>query len=465
MSRSKVNYIRVLCDSLVRSLPFFSRLLPQSLRVYSPGNYLIKVNPQQIVFGDGFFNPNDPHNSNNLTDEQWQQNTKDVLIQQGLIIKGTFHLALRHPVRAKFIGCIKDLSECWTIATDCVTWKLVTTLLDNHVEYRGDRKHRQDLKKRFDIWLEENAFTFERLRSEIGDFLPRNIENSWTVEDLFNFLINLEAPTINITDTTLDSTEPDPDTSQDQYIIGGVQISVPDESHRKDVHKKRLQTAAQQYKKYNQDVDGNAIGSDPLGFAFGKLLNELEENKIPWTTLLRQWLKKRYLGAFKTDYHRSSRNYLAGAIDHWEPGRRKKEEYSSSLLILIDLSGSCFDEDTQAAFAAEIDAIQKASNIELTIATFDTQVYTDAVKVLKPKELFSEELKRQNITLMGGGGTSFVQPLAFADEQNCNATIVFTDMLGGFPENPPQQDTLFISNTDLEDPYNIQHVQTIHLNT
>jgi predicted metal-dependent peptidase len=169
--------------------------------------------------------------------------------------------------------------------------------------------------------------------------------------------------------------------------------------------------------------------------AMGKLPGNLEriiegrlKAKVNWKTQIRRFHGQFHVTGQTYTSKRAHRRYpkLAGII----PGVRNK--YSSKLLVALDCSGSCFDENVFRAFLSEIKMIP----VPYTLITADTQVQ-DMVKVRKGKNLRFKQQK-------GGGGTDFRPVFEYAKKGGYEGVIFLTDMYGSFPDsyNKP---TLWVS--------------------
>jgi predicted metal-dependent peptidase len=104
------------------------------------------------------------------------------------------------------------------------------------------------------------------------------------------------------------------------------------------------------------------------------------------------------------------------------PGSKK--DYTSSILVAIDTSGSVSDELLKY-FLTELNGM--ISHVRVDLIMFDTQVYGTP-------EPF--EKKRKEIKIVGRGGTCFEPPIALADELQYDGLVMFTDGYAPFPSKP-----------------------------
>jgi predicted metal-dependent peptidase len=107
-------------------------------------------------------------------------------------------------------------------------------------------------------------------------------------------------------------------------------------------------------------------------------------------------------------------------------------EALGTVIFLVDASGSCYTAIEQARFAEHVNAILgECKPRRVIVAYFDTKVHAEYE--MDPGEVeFVPHPK-------GGGGTSFVEPLEWVEEQDVQpaVVIVLTDMMGTFPMQEP----------------------------
>jgi len=112
-------------------------------------------------------------------------------------------------------------------------------------------------------------------------------------------------------------------------------------------------------------------------------------------------------------------------------------------VFVRDTSGSVFDE-TQRQFAAEIEAVfASLQPRRLFVLDCDTRI--------AQVQCFERGEAVELGAIRGGGGTSFVAPFGWLEEQGvAPAFLVYlTDMYGKFPSAPPAYPTLWASITPL----------------
>jgi hypothetical protein len=128
--------------------------------------------------------------------------------------------------------------------------------------------------------------------------------------------------------------------------------------------------------------------------------------------------------------------------------------YSPTLecvVLLQDASGSCFAAAQQADFAGHMNNILSETRPRrVVVMTFDTQVH---LKYEVDPGMFEMRPAK------GGGGTSFIEPLQRAMEENPAVIICLTDLEGSLPSTPPDCPVLWACTTKLVAPFG----ETVHV--
>lgn len=172
-----------------------------------------------------------------------------------------------------------------------------------------------------------------------------------------------------------------------------------------------------------------AMGKLPQGLQ--QIIEGRLKAKVNWKTQMRRFHGRFHVTGTRYSNKRPNRRQpeLWGVI----PGTTNI--YSSKLLVVADVSGSCFDPEIFKQFMAEVKKIP----CPYTFITCDTAVW-DVKKVRKGKNFKFNNPK-------GGGGTDFTPAFDFAKKYGFEGVIFITDMYGTFPEkyNKP---TLWISISD-----------------
>lgn len=159
-----------------------------------------------------------------------------------------------------------------------------------------------------------------------------------------------------------------------------------------------------------------------------RFVDQLLNPKVPWAELLRK--------AFERTAGRDSYTYV-------KPHRRKLEEtgfylpshtgYAAGLTVFVgDTSGSMSTREHVQALTECDNIITDCQPEEVILIGCDAAV--NSVFYLYQ----GDSLADNPPTLGGGGGTSFIPPFEWLEEQGIQPAclVYFTDMYGSFPEDP-----------------------------
>ncbi len=205
----------------------------------------------------------------------------------------------------------------------------------------------------------------------------------------------------------------------------------------------------QQQKIDTQQALTAAKRAGTLSGSLERLIDELLEPVIPWREVLARFVDTHA----SNDYTWTTPNKRYAAHGLYLPALRNPE--IGNLLLAVDTSGS-IDQTTLNEFIGEIRGILRAySNTSLTIIFCDHAVQGEPVTL--DNDTDAESLKPK-----GGGGTSFIPPLVWAEENDMQpkAAIYFTDgYCSEFP-TPPDFDTLWVL-TEKNESFNPPFGETI----
>lgn len=174
--------------------------------------------------------------------------------------------------------------------------------------------------------------------------------------------------------------------------------------------------------KNSRALHGNAAGD-----MFEYLSGDIPVSKTAWEKQFR-YLAARFLGRERKKVHSRPANSVLsqramGSRVVWEPGRRR--EPAPRVLVIGDSSGSIMLAD-YAKFLGEVDRMRKRTAAIVDFTTADTRIGTITA--------ISDATKLAEIKFDGRGGTSFVQPLQYAEEQGYDLVVYMTDLAGSFPK-------------------------------
>lgn len=138
---------------------------------------------------------------------------------------------------------------------------------------------------------------------------------------------------------------------------------------------------------------------------------------VNWKKEVRYFINQIILSGRKSTRMRPNRRW-----GYANPGAKK--DYTSSILVAIDTSGSVSD-DLLKYFLTELNGM--IDHVKVDLIQFDTQIYG------KPEPF---EKKRKEIQIKGRGGTCFQPPIELADELGYDGLVMFTDGYAPFPAKP-----------------------------
>ena len=138
------------------------------------------------------------------------------------------------------------------------------------------------------------------------------------------------------------------------------------------------------------------------------ILNDLFKSEINWISQLRKYCVRRARAGIKRT--RRKLNRRTGILN---PGKKKEAELK--IVYIRDTSGSCFSEEIQNQFCAELDKIHR-TGAKITVIDADTEV----------KRVFEYDRKEVR-KLAGCGGTLYAPALIVADEMKPDLIIYAGD--------------------------------------
>jgi predicted metal-dependent peptidase len=150
----------------------------------------------------------------------------------------------------------------------------------------------------------------------------------------------------------------------------------------------------------------------------------------------------RYMQSLSISEYNWARNNKRYAALHDIVAPDNYMEALGTVVFLDDASGSCYEAALQANFAGHVNAVMgECKPRRVIVAYFDTKVHKFVE--MDPGEI---EFEAQPA---GGGGTDFVEPLAWVAEQDFQpaVVIVLTDMYGTFPAVEPDFPVVWASTS------------------
>jgi len=182
---------------------------------------------------------------------------------------------------------------------------------------------------------------------------------------------------------------------------------------------------------------GDSAGTLPEGVL--RVIQELEEPVFNW----RKFVKKHVLGLKKQQISWTTPKRRGFDSKFILPGKKPEKIYK--IHISLDTSGSIQEWELRDFLSEVYGAARQLKNVEITIWTFDTEIYN--VQTFTKRDIH----KIIEYKIYGNGGTDFMQNFRFMQEEGIKPDlfIMFTD--GGYFGEPGIKgycDTLYVIHDD-----------------
>lgn len=321
-----------------------------------------------------------------------------------------------HSIQTAAVGGNNDLylnHKFWTALTD----EERTGLLAHEVMHLVYRHHTRRHDRNPEVWniagdlrinsdLKELGFSLPKGGVFPGDFnLPEDKTTDWYYDELMK----------NAKIVKLKCGE-----GSDPGKCGGVLDASgdPEAESRSD----QMVRGARQHAEKRGTIPGS----------LGALLEQFGRSKIDYSEVLWPFIQS----FSKDDYSWAKCNRRMISQGLYLPGMHS--ENLGKIVVLVDGSGSCWDEKVMQRFGSELSGILDCNPMEVKVVYHDIPVvHVDTINqgdqlVLTPK---------------GGGGTSHVPAFKWVEENAPDAlcVIALTDLYTEFPKNPPDIPVFWIS--------------------
>ena len=193
-----------------------------------------------------------------------------------------------------------------------------------------------------------------------------------------------------------------------------------------------IETLSTQWQQRMASAAQQAIQAGKLGGSMARMVDHLLQPKLPWRMLL-----ARYMNMVARDDYTYARPSNRRGDPAVYPSLRSTQ---AEVVVALDISGSIGDKEI-AEFMSEIDAIKSQLRARVTLLACDSALAKGAPWYYEPWEEFTMPKK-----FKGGGGTSFIPVIEWAEEQDCAPDLIvyFTDGQGQFPEKEPAFPVLWL---------------------
>lgn len=193
------------------------------------------------------------------------------------------------------------------------------------------------------------------------------------------------------------------------------------------------------------------------GSVLGRVNPDVYKPQIPWHKELRKYLVKRCMPLTQNTFTRPARRMAslraAGSSNAYLPGVQKMKGLDK-MMVIIDTSGSCFNEEELTMFTSEIESVQNQTGVEVALIFADTEIRSEQVVKADGTGLL-EKIRQGWITPEGGGGTDMVTPFVEGKKKyKPILTVIASDGFTPFPTAAQVRGTnlLWIINTTVDVP-------------
>jgi len=193
------------------------------------------------------------------------------------------------------------------------------------------------------------------------------------------------------------------------------------------------------------------------GSILGRVNPDVYKAQIPWDREMRKYLVKGCMPLTQNTFTRPSRRMAslraAGTSNSYLPGVQKKKGLDK-MMVIIDTSGSCFNEEELSMFCTEIESVQNTTGVEVALIFADTEIRSEQVVPADGTGIL-DKIKMGWITPEGGGGTDMVKPFVEGKAKyKPILTVIASDGYTDFPTRQQVRGTnlLWIINTEVTVP-------------
>ena len=199
----------------------------------------------------------------------------------------------------------------------------------------------------------------------------------------------------------------------------------------------------------------------------GRINPDVYQPQIKWSKELYKYLVKRCMPDTQKTYERPNRRM--GSMPRSRGGRIfipgiLQKKGLDKMVVVIDTSGSCFNEEELTMFCTEIDSVQKQTGVEIHLIFADEDVEAEYL-VKNDGSGLLEKMKQGKIKAEGGGGTDMVVPFIYGKEKyHPVVTVIATDGYTNWPTRAQVRGTniLWVINTEVKAPTHAGKTLSIH---
>ena len=186
---------------------------------------------------------------------------------------------------------------------------------------------------------------------------------------------------------------------------------------------------------------GRDIGNLPASMK--TMIDELVNPKLPWYTLLAQYIQKAVISDWK--WVRPNKRLIGMDINLPSTIRE-----NLNVVVAVDTSGSISNEEL-VKFTSETHAILSSmASVKMTLIDCDAVIQA-VVEIENGQSIDGSKLPWEGRPWTGRGGTSFIPVFDYVEEQGLNPELLiyFTDGYGSFPTSEPSYPVVWVMTTDM----------------
>jgi predicted metal-dependent peptidase len=405
-------------------------------------------------------------------------------IQCAIIYHEMFHIVFRHVNRGR-----KRIHKLWNIACDAI--------INDSIGYKENASMNVDQP----VYLEkEHCVSLDSLYEEVNiSYDDRKSVNEWTSEELYEFLIKKlkddleekvkqqqqeggngkdkkdgkdgdgQSPGQSSSSSKNNSNKSN--SSNSSNPLGDLEQEIEDlldrlaKKHKMFSGEDMKQESSESEDPVNEQVNDSkwtqrynraksqGIGSNSI---LGRINADVYQPQIPWYKELRKYLVTRCMPLFENSWQRPARrlgSLRSRGSRTYLPGLQKQKGLDK-MLVIIDTSGSCFNEEELSMFCSEIESVQNQTGVEVALIFADTCVRSEQIVKADGTGLL-DKIKTGKVRPQGGGGTDMVAPFLYGKKKYKPVlTVIASDGYTPFPTAQQVKGTtlLWIINTQVEIP-------------
>lgn len=404
------------------------------------------TNGNKMFFGDKFFSAPIP-------------------VQSAIILHEMFHIVFRHMSRSK-----NRIFRLFTLCNDAI--------INDSIGYRDEKT----IDNNKSIYLfKDHCVSLDSIYEAFDiPYSKQRPLHQWTSEALYHEVIKSVKENLEKKKQQQQQQQKDGDKNQEGKSPSSNSGKSELETLEDEINR-ILDELAEKHKLYaGGDIVGNPDDIDPVNeevnnamwtqlynraksqasdsnnSILGRITPDVYKAQISWAKELRKFLRKRCMPLTESAWSRPSRrvaSYRIHGNKTYLPGVVNKKGLDK-MVVIIDVSGSCFNEQELSMFCTEVQSVQNTTGVEIALIFADTDIRGEYIVKSDGTKLL-DKIKEGLIKIEGGGGTDMVKPfLESKKKYNPHVIIIASD---GFTPTPTRKEIqgthlIWILNTDQELP-------------